>query len=185
MTAFLWHSLFRAYGWRFLWQVALPHPIRTLRAVAGARRLTCRDNGADVPGPEPGGGALRRVVGAGFCLKPLACPSGRFSHDCAWLEGGGAACCGGCEIRRLGARALGEGAAFYIMTSARDILDDVYLPALRERRFTDGRFFLCRYSFQPFAAGMLAAGIRGRLVGFASGDCRDYRTWVRDRKSVV
>lgn len=122
MTAFLWHSLFRAYGWRFLFLVTLPHPLKTLGAVAAAGRLPCEGGSADVLDPMPDGGAPRRVVGAGFCLKPLACPSGRFNHDCAYL---------------------------------------------------------CRYSFQPFAAGMLAAGIRGRLVAFASGDCRDYRTWVR------
>lgn len=179
MTAFLWRSLFRAYGWRFLWHVALPHPLRTLRAVTVAGRLSCEGDSVDVPGPMRNGGPLRLLVGAGFCLKPLECPSGRFNHDCACLEGVATACCGACEIRRQGARALGEGAAFYIMTSASDILHDVYLPALRERRFTDGHFFLCRYSLRPFAAGMLAAGLRGRLVAFESGDCRDYRTWVR------
>lgn len=179
MTAFVWRSLFRAYGWRFLWHVALPHPFRTLRAVAAAGRLPCDGDSVDVPGPMRNEGVAQRLVGAGFCLKPLECPSGRFNHDCACLEGGAAACCGACEIRRQGARALGEGAAFYIMTSASDILDDVYLPALRERRFTDGHFYLCRYSFRPFAAGLLAAGLRGRLVAFESGDCCDYRTWVR------
>lgn len=179
MTAFLWRSLFRAYGWSFLWHVALPHPLRTLRAVAAAGRLPCAGDSVDVFGTMTDGGAPRRVVGAGFCLKPMACPSGRFNHDCAWLEGAAGACCGACEIRRQGARALGAGAAFYIMTSARDILLDVYLPALRERRFSDGVFYLCRYSFRPFAVGLLAAGIRGRLVAFASGDCCDYRAWVR------
>jgi hypothetical protein len=64
------------------------------------------------------------------------------------------------------------------MTSARDILDDVYVPALEHRRFATGSFMLCRYSFKPFAVGLLASGIRARLLPLESGDCRDYRTWL-------
>lgn len=65
------------------------------------------------------------------------------------------------------------------MTSARDILYDVFLPALKEKRFATGLFLLCRYSFLPYARGMMAVGIRGSLHPFATGDCREYRTWHR------
>lgn len=184
MMAFLWHSLFRAYGWRFLWHVALPHPFRTLRALRAAGRLNASGDCVEVPGSadaDSSSAGAHALVGAGFCLKPLACPSGRFNHGCATFEAGRpvADCCGECEIRRLGVRALEAGKAFYIMTSARDILFDVYLPALQERRFTSGQFYLCRYSFRPFAAGLLASGIRSRLIAFGSGDCRDYVTWLK------
>jgi hypothetical protein len=88
-------------------------------------------------------------------------------------------------------QALRAGSAFYVMTSARDILDDVYLPALDDRRFPTGLFVLCRYSFQPFAAGLLASGIHARLLPLESGDCRDYRTWlladrgIKDERTTI
>ena len=73
---------------------------------------------------------------------------------------------------------LKTGAAFYIMTSAQDILLDLFTPALNEGRFSSGLFVLCRYSLRPFAVGLLASGIRGWLFPFETGDCRDYRTWL-------
>ena len=60
------------------------------------------------------------------------------------------------------------------MTSARDILDDVYVPALEDRRFTTGLFVLCRYSFKPFAVGVVASGMSATLLPLNEGDCRDY-----------
>jgi hypothetical protein len=64
------------------------------------------------------------------------------------------------------------------MTSARDILDDVFVPAMTGGTFTTGLFVLCRYSLQPFAVGLLASGISGRLFPLGAGDCCDYRTWL-------
>lgn len=186
MTSFSFHSLFRAYGWRFLWTVALPHPRRLLKALVVMRKLVVAADCVDVPGKEETPADLhgaQSLIGVGFCLKPIECPSGRFNHDCICLESAEAtviqAPCTGCDVRQYGERAMQAGSTFYIMTSARDILEDVILPALRERRFVAGRFLICRYSFKPFALGMLVSGIRGRLVAFESGDCRDYRTWVR------
>lgn len=186
MMSFALHSLLRAYGWRFIWNVAIPYPRKVLQALAGMRKLVFVDDHVDVSDQEGTRIDLQgpqSLIGVGFCLKPMACPSGRFNHDCISLESTDLkevhAPCVGCEVRKHGERALQRGCTFYIMTSARDILDDVFLPALRERRFVAGRFLICRYSFKPFALGMLVSGIRGRLVAFESGDCRDYRTWVR------
>jgi len=64
------------------------------------------------------------------------------------------------------------------MTSARDILLDVFVPALDRGRFSSGLFALCGYSIRPFAVGLLASGMRGWLFPFANGDCRDYKTWL-------
>jgi len=189
MWAFCLRSLVREYGWRFVRRVALRHPVRTLQALQRAGRLDVSGVGVDVTG---GGGrhALDRplsIVGAGFCLKPTnpSCPSGRANHDCEFLErlagadaAGVPAPCRPCAIRDIGTRALRAGAAFYVMTSARDILDDVFVPAMTRGTFTTGLFVLCRYSFQPFAIGLLASGISGRLFPLEAGDCRDYRTWL-------
>jgi hypothetical protein len=70
------------------------------------------------------------------------------------------------------------------MTSARDILLDVFVPAVARGRFSSGAFALCGYSVRPFAVGLLASGIRGWLFPFANGDCRDYKTWLRADRGV-
>ena len=79
---------------------------------------------------------------------------------------------------------LKAGAAFYIMTSAKDVLLDVFTPALNEGRFSSGLFMLCRYSLRPFAVGLLASGIRGWLLPFERGDCMDYKTWLLADRGV-
>jgi hypothetical protein len=189
MWVFCLRSLVREYGWRFIARVGAAHPWRTLRAFHEVAALDAADGSLEVGAERSGrprGGQLS-VVGAGFCLKPLepSCPSGRFNHDCVYLErlagawaNAAPAPCGRCAIRDLGTRALGLGAGFYVMTSARDILDDVFVPAMRRCAFASGLFVLCRYSFGPFAFGLLASGMSGRLLPLEQGDCRDYRTWL-------
>lgn len=195
MLGFCLHSLFREYGWQFFRHVALRHPVRTLAAFLHARRYDFSGDMIatfdEVQGQGLGG--PRSVVGVGFCLKPLdpPCMSGRSNHDCHYLErlahSGTTAipdCCTQCAIREIGLMARRANAAFYIMTSARDILFDVYVPALNEGRFSSGLFLLCRYSLEPFAVGLLASGIRGRLFAFERGDCTDYKTWLLADRGV-
>ena len=190
MWKFCLHSLFREYGWQFFGRIALPHPVKTAKAVVASGKL---DVSGDVTalgaeGSERVFGGAKSIVGVGFCLKPLdpPCPSGRFNHDCQFLEtlphsGSSAvpAACRSCAIREIGTLALRAGAAVYVMTSAKDILLDVFAPALDERRFTAGIFALCRYSLRPFAVGLLAGGVRGWMFPFEKGDCRDYKTWIQ------
>jgi hypothetical protein len=183
--------------------MAVRHPWRTLKAFREADRidLTTR-GGVDVNGGTPAcrAGDPPAIVGAGFCLKPLnpPCPSGRANHDCLFLEkltgqdaAGVPAPCRSCAIREIGTQSLRAGSAFYVMTSARDILEDVYVPALERRRFPTGLFVLCRYSFKPFAVGLRASGMSARMVPLDQGDCRDYRTWlladrgVKDEQTTV
>lgn len=195
MLNFCLQSLFREYGWRFFRRVAAPHPVRTARALlrCGARDLRGDAAAAHGGDADRSLGGRRCIVGVGFCLKPIlpACPSGRFNHDCLCLErlrDPGARrmpdACGQCAIREIGTLALNTGATFYIMTSARDILSDVFTPALEEGRYTSGLFVLCRYSHPPFEVGLRASGIRGMLFALAQGDCADYRTWLRADRGV-
>ena len=186
---FCLRGLFREYGGHFFFRLALPHPVAAVRALRAAARLDVSGGDVAVPAPASGPpGGPRPIVGLGFCLKPLdpPCPAGRFNHDCRFLEegsGSGArdvpAPCRACAIRELGLLALRAGAAVYVMTSARDILFDLYLPARDRRLFSAGFFALCRYSLRPFAAGLLAAGLPGRLWPFETGDCRDDAAWRR------
>jgi hypothetical protein len=202
MWIFCLRSLVREYGWRFAWKVAVRRPWRTLRAFREADRLDVTGNAVEVSsgGPALPPGGPPSIVGAGFCLKPIdpPCPSGRANHDCLFLEeftareeAGVPAACRVCAIRVIGTQALRAGAAFYVMTSARDILDDVYAPALGGGRFPTGLFALCRYSFRPFAVGLLASGMSARLLPLEQGACRDYRTWlladrgIKDEQTTV
>ena len=195
MWAFCLHRLAREYGWEFFRRIVLPHPVRTVRAAMAARALDVSgDRVALFPGvSECRFGGAGSIVGLGFCLKPIdpPCPAGRFNHDCAYLETlprSEAAnipdACRQCAIREIGTLALRAGAAVYVMTSAKDILLDVYAPALGEGRFSAGLFVLCRYSLKPFAVGLLAAGVRGWMFPFEKGDCRDYKTWLRADRGI-
>ena len=195
MLGFCVRSLFREYGWEFLRRVAVPHPIKTARALFRANRLDPHGEIVSVMvGPEKREKQRKQfIVGVGFCLKPMdpPCPSGRFNHDCLILgnlsdfrRGILPESCRHCAIRQIGARALQAGAAFYIMTSARDILNDLFVPALENRRLLSGIFVLCRYSFQPFAMGLAASGIHGMLFALDSGDCSDYETWLQADRGV-
>ena len=188
LLVFCGRSLFREYGWQFFRRIAFLHPLKTARAVRAAAALDVSGGLVEVPGPAASFGGARSVVGVGFCLKPLdpPCPSGRFNHDCALLENlrSGAAAdvpapCRLCAIRECGLLSLRAGAAFYVMTSARDILLDVFVPALDRGTFAAGAFALCRYSLRPFAVGLLAGGVRGWMFPFEQGDCRDYQTWLK------
>ena len=195
MLSFCLHSLLREYGWQFFRRVAVPHPVRTVKAFLHSSR---HDFAGDVittsdADPEQTLGGPRCVVGVGFCLKPVnpPCLSGRANHDCHYLERllhSGLAdipdCCRSCAIRQIGIMALRADAAFYIMTSARDILLDVFTPALHEGRFSSGLFVLCRYSLAPFAVGLRASGMRGWLFPFEQGDCTDYKMWLRADRGV-
>jgi hypothetical protein len=181
MLSFCLHSLFREYGWQFFRRIAVPHPVRTVKAFLHAGTIDVSGNIVRLSVPcSPG---ARSIVGVGFCLKPIdpPCPSGRANHDCLYFEhplSSDSPACRNCAIREFGTLTLKTGSSFYIMTSARDILLDVFAPSLREGRFTSALFVLCRYSLQPFAVGMLASGIGGCMFQFKEGDCRDYRTWL-------
>lgn len=194
MWMFCLHSLFREYGWSFLTRLALPHPIRTARAIYKSGALDYSGSMTATHSVVSWSiGGKKSLVGVGFCLKPLepACPSGRFNHDCLYLEkimhSGGREMpkpCRDCVIREFGQAALRAGAAFYIMTSAKRILLDVYEPAAADGRFRTGLFVICRYSFRPFAVGLLASGINGRMYAFEDGDCQDYKTWVKADEGI-
>jgi hypothetical protein len=181
MWNFCLHSVFREYGWQFFRRIAAPHPVRTARAFLRGGTIDVSGNMVCISGPcSPG---ARSIVGVGFCLKPMdpPCPSGRPNHSCFYFEGpplSDSPACRNCVLREFGTLTLKTGSAFYIMTSARDILLDIFAPSSREDRFTSALFVLCRYSLQPFAVGMLASGIRGCMFQFKQGDCRDYRMWL-------
>jgi hypothetical protein len=199
-------SLPRLYGRIFLRDIVLRHPIRTLNGMLAYRRF---DQGGRCEGDitylydgtetdlregivETDGDFL---VALGFCQKPLGapglgCPAGRFNHDCHTLASdptpGNAdranrlpIPCRDCDVRAIGLAALQAGAVVYIMTSAADIAHHLFIPTLENRRFRYGLFLQCAYSIPTMVLPLLICRIQSLLVGYGTGDCRDYAQFLR------
>jgi len=190
---FSFRSLQQSYGRFFLTDVVLRHPLRTLSGLLAYRRRVVPARLADVAEVQVGSRAgfpatlagTGWVVGMGFCEKPLdpPCPSGRFNHDCLLLEQpvnpALPAPCSDCRIREIARHALAAGAALYIMTSAEDIARDLLLTSMRQSRMAYAMLSVCPYSVPPLSLAMTICGLRGRLLPYARGDCRDFSTWLR------
>lgn len=206
-------SLSQSYGHLFLREVVLRHPVRTVVGLVAYRRFA-RQSHRDEPlrdGIYPVGvGSVSAfhhrvaeddglLVAVGFCQKPLpqpgvhpGCPAGRANHLCSHLdrhdlsrsEGRMPPACQECNIRTVATRALAAGAAMHIMTSALDIAHDIFLPALRTRRFPRAILTICPYSVQPMALPILICGMEALLFTYGSGDCQDYAQWLRADRGV-
>ena len=186
MLWFYLRSLFTKYGWLFIRHIALYRPGKVIKAFFRSLFLNSRHD--FFIKQKKASAAGKRIVGIGFCMKPKdpPCPSLSDLHGCKYLEelykqdpSDIPAACSGCYIKKAGLNALYANSAFYIMTSAQDILFDVYKPSLTTAKFSTGIFIMCRYSFKPFYIGMYSAGLSGHIFAFCSGDCRDYRTWLK------
>ncbi len=193
---FCFRSLIREYGLKFIFLVILRHPIKTLKGIMKYGR----NNKQDAETADQWTGGEKHIVGVGFCLKPLdpVCISGRSNHNCHFLENNLhlkdikiPRCCNNCTIKNIGLLTLATGSNFYIMTSARDILFDMFLPSIKSKKFTNGLLVICRFSFEPFKIPLYIADIQASLFPFETGDCRDYPTWLladighKDEQTVI
>jgi len=206
MSTFALRSLTKRYGQVFLRRVLLRHPHRLLLGLLAYRRFLAQESGrgelipvgvADIEAlwMSAAEAGRRLLVGLGFCQKPrdnedwrLACPAGRFNHDCLYLEGLDAdrpsaglppLACQQCAIRTLGTTALYAGASLYIMTTAMEIAQDLLLPALTEKRFLTALLALCPYSVEPMALSLLISGLQAGIGTYDRGACQDYDQWLR------
>lgn len=189
MLWFYFRSLFVKYGWLFIRHVARFRPGKVVKAffmslkINSKQDLIIKQKKSDY-NSESG----KSIVGVGFCMKPKEppCPSLNDLHGCRYLEEfyeypplDVPKACRGCYIKKAGLCALQANSAFYIMTSAEDILFDVYEPALKSKKFNSGVFIMCAYSFKPFFIGMYSSGLEGRIFPLCSGDCCDYKAWIK------
>lgn len=197
-------SLRRLYGWLFLRDIVLRHPIRTLQGLLAYRLFSWEGcwqqpilhvgegSRVDLGGANRAEEGTSLVVALGFCQKPLGapgtgCPAGRFNHECHALAradllevrpGQLPGPCRDCDIRAIGTVALRAGAAVYIMTSAVDIARHLFVPVLGAARFRHGLFLLCPYSVPAMVLPLLICNVRSVLVGYSQGDCRDYAQFI-------
>ena len=189
MFWFYLRSLFSKYGWLFIRHVALFRPGKVVKAFFMSLNINSRhDLLVKQKRSDYNSESGKSIVGIGFCMKPKdpPCPSLNDLHGCRYFEefykydpADVPKACSGCYIKKAGTRALYASSAFYIMTSAKDILFDVYKPALNSKNFDSGVFIMCAYSFKPFFIAMYSAGLEGRIFPFCSGDCRDYSSWIK------
>ncbi len=193
---FSFQSLKQQYGRDFIRHIILRHPIKTAKGIIGYQIAKEKNKKADTDGrqfqfPIPSTPLVMDrdpIVGVGYCMKPdtPACISGKGNHNCWFFESGAYLkenpplpdSCAICPIRKIGLQSFAAGCHYYIMTSAIDILYDLYLPALNKRTFRKGLFTLCRYSFEPFAIACSIAELEGVMLPFSKNDCADYKTWL-------
>ena len=103
LWSFSLRSLTRAYGHAFLKEIVLRHPLRTLKGIwayshpgnqiqreGDITYLIKETTGDFIQKAAEGAGDF--LIGLGFCQKPImeegsgGCPSGRFTHDCFYLD---------------------------------------------------------------------------------------------------
>ena len=199
-------SLNQRYGQAFLRRVLLRRPHSLVRGLLAYRQFLARENrwGQLAPIGVADEEALwtgmaqngsHSLVAMGFCQKPggledwrSTCPSGRFNHQCHYLDqldaerlpnGLPHRACQQCAIQVLGTAALHAGANLYIMTSALEIAEDLLLPALTTGRFATGLLTLCPYSVEPMVLALLICGLQTGIATFDRGACLDYDQWLR------
>ena len=202
---FSFRSLSHRYGRTFLRKIVFRHPFRTLTGHFTYRRLVKREC---IEGPVtflfPGlEEDLQRMVAKvegsslvalGYCQKNLAdggCPAGRFNHHCLYLAQPDLSkprktplVCRECDIKTIGTKALMAGANVYIMTTALDILHDIFVPCLEQRRFHFVILCVCPYSVHPVVLPLHICGVEGFVIQFDSGYCADYGQWSLADKGI-
>jgi hypothetical protein len=199
---FSFRSLPRRYATAFLQKVVFRHPLRALGGLLSYRRVVKGDSKErDTTHffPKVKKDFQRRaaeaertfLVAVSFCQKAIkqsgshnGCPAGRFNHHCLYAAELDISkpknipfVCHGCDIRPIATKALLAGANMHIMTSALDVLHDIFVPSLERARFSSAIFCICPYSVHPIALPLHICGIESFVVQFNSGYCADYSQW--------
>ncbi|HID96529.1 MAG TPA: hypothetical protein EYP53_10825 [Candidatus Latescibacteria bacterium] len=87
--------------------------------------------------------------------------------------------CRDCQIALIGQKALVARAALYIMTSAEDVVYDLFIPRLKGEGYQWVMFFLCPYTAKVMVLSALICGMKGLIVTYSSGDCKDYEDFSK------
>ena len=203
---FAFKSLFYEYGSLFAKKILFREPVKSLKGLLLYRKIrnslsekkediffinTSKKSFLDRLVLESEG----LLVAVGYCQKPIKnaanaseCPSGLFNHDCLYLsridlknpdEHYPASVCAACDIALLGRKTLSVGGTMHIMTSARDMVYDIFLPSLNHGKYRNAVFILCAYSSEPLILPMAICGIKGILVKYSKGDCRDFDEFIK------
>jgi hypothetical protein len=199
---FAFRSLSREYSWLFLFKIILKYPLKSLKGLLVYRKfcntidqispskicsnISCQEFITKIKTDRSS-----LLVAMGYCQRPLktdaqplVCPSERFSHSCYFIETHHRvnhipSACSICEIKPIAEAAIKAGASFQIMTSARDITRDIFIPALDDKKIRHAILFICPYSILLIILPLFICGIKFMIIPYATGDCRDYADFVR------
>ena len=196
-------NAWRAFSWYYLFRLLLMHPLKTVRGLARYRGLIRSTKDGSLKGTAAVQDVMnimqrrvgRLLIAPGFCMKPYdytrgksTCPVGHFNHSCLLLNNANEllfqkekwpGACSICGVAPLAQLAAQNNADLYIMTSAKDIARDVYLPAIQQTEYQAGLFFLCSYSNDAFTFGLSMSDIKGAIIEFCSGDCQNHHDWTQ------
>lgn len=110
------------------------------------------------------------LIGA-YCQKPNSCPAKRFNHRCLFAETLITyPACKKCELKKMVELAMMLKCPFYIMTTALDVLLDVFLT----RRFPFFLVMICGYARELFLFPAFVFDMKGRFLLLGKGSCRSY-----------
>jgi len=201
---FSFKSLLRDYGPLFTRKILLKHPLKSLHGLASYRRIRQKLSERETIDFLNGSKKAflnnlieknqRILVAAGYCQKPIknnespkGCPSGQFNHNCLYLshldlknskEDYPDPVCKTCDIGVLGKKTLNAGGYMHIMTSAKDIIYDIFLPSLIQKRFKNAIFLLCPYSAEAIILPLMICDIKSILVKYREGQCNDFEDFT-------
>jgi hypothetical protein len=118
---------------------------------------------------------LRPVLIGAYCQKPKGCPVGRFSHRCLFAETLTTySPCEYCDLKKMVEMAMGLKSPFYIMTTALDVLTDIFL----DKTFSCFLLMICPYAKGLFLFPALIFNMEGRTLTLAKGSCRNYQEFL-------
>jgi hypothetical protein len=195
-------SLNREYSWFFLFKIIFKYPLKSLKGFLAYKRfcksidqISSQQIYSNISIEELTHHAKNDrpslLVAMGYCQRPLktddqslSCPSERFSRDCFFVENYHQttqfpSACSICEIKPIAESAIQSGASFHIMTSAKDIAWDIFIPALEKQRFRYAIMFICPYSILPITLPLFICSIKFMIIPYTTGNCRNYGEFVR------
>ncbi len=199
-------NLFRFFPYHFIFKVLFFHPYKALRGIIKYQKLVKNSNGEPLTGTTKLENIFlnlntsridssQLLISPGFCMKPYdevksssTCPVGHFNHRCLVLEKSALSLkdqkhwqqpCNDCPLGTLAQLSAKIKANFYIMTSAYDITNDLFLPAIKNKTANLGIFLLCPYSTEAFTWGLAISGIDGFLITFYKGDCLNHEDFTK------
>ena len=191
-------SLFRAYGWNFIFKVLIRHPIKSIKGLWAYKKFIKTVNfSADKDIISNLGLAKfmakaqaepqNLLVATGFCQKPTdaanpkdSCPTVRFTNHCQYYENHTLApACEACDIKRIVELVKDLSCQFDILTAVRDITDNIFIPLLRGKTSKQVMIFICPFSIRLAILPLFICQADFVLIPFSSGSCDNYHDFIK------
>ncbi len=177
-------SLSRKVGWKILTKIFFLHPIRSIKALS----LYKEGNICILDYIEESNLLNTDIIIGGYCQKPTMtqCPAGHFTHFCYYAETlKMEKSCKKCSLLPLVNMAIKHNKAIYIMTTAEDLIDDIFYPGiigcLPFKRYLT---FICAYTAHLFYFASIVANINGSFFYYIKGACKNYKEFLIAEKGI-